>query len=87
MKDYSQVPVLIYSISPGEDKCATVICFSENPPSFSCYRDKGHNNEGIVTYSGCQVITDFMDARSGIFTVKRGGVYRQVQTTSGHNSG
>ena len=65
-----------------EDMCATVIYFSENPPSFSCYRDKGHNNEGIVTYSGCQVITDFMDARSGIFTVKRGGVYRQVQTTS-----
>ena len=83
----SQVRILIYSISPGEEKCATVIYFSENPPSFSCYRDKGHNNEGIVTYSGCQVITDFMDARSGIFTVKRGGVYRQVQTTSSHNNG
>ena len=49
-----------------------------NPPSFSCYRDKGHRTEGIVTYTGCQVITDYMDARSGVFTVKRAGVYRQV---------
>lgn len=51
----------------------------ENPPSFSCYRDKSHTTEGIVTYSGCQVVTDFMDARSGVFTVKRGGIYRQVR--------
>ena len=40
------------------------------PPAFACHREKSSKQAKEITYDDCKVITDGMNPRTGIFTVK-----------------
>ncbi len=48
----------------------------EHPPAFSCYKSSPQWNEGTIKYTNCNVRTDGMNKRTGIFTVRQGGEQR-----------
>ncbi len=43
------------------------------PPAFSCYKSSPQWNEGVVSYTRCNIVTEGMDRNSGVFTVKEAG--------------
>jgi hypothetical protein len=50
--------------------------FEGHPPAFACHRDDPFAQEGIVTFTSCNVLTDGMNPATGIFTVKKEGIYQ-----------
>ena len=54
----------------------TSYMFVEQPPAFACYKTSPHWNPGLVRYTTCNIRTDDMNPATGVFTVKRPGVYR-----------
>jgi hypothetical protein len=54
----------------------TMTLFEGHPPAFACHRDDPFAQEGIVTFTSCNVLTDGMNPATGIFTVKKEGIYQ-----------
>lgn len=50
--------------------------FIGRPIAFACYKSSPHWNEGVVTYTRCNIPTEGMDKSTGNFHVKKAGVYR-----------
>ena len=46
-----------------------------NPPSFACHRSTPNNVAGIITYTGCNLQTNGMDPKTGVFTVEVRAMY------------
>ncbi len=48
------------------------------PPAFSCYRSSPQWNEGVITYTKCNVRADGMNRNSGVFTVTVPGAEKNI---------
>ncbi|TRY74944.1 hypothetical protein TCAL_01261 [Tigriopus californicus] len=62
--------------NPTTPFSTTPITATGRPVAFACYKSSPHWNEGIVTYTRCNIPTEGMDRESGTFKVKKQGVYR-----------
>ncbi len=58
----------------------TALCnfFLGTPPAFSCYRSSPQWNEGVITYTKCNVRADGMNRNSGVFTVTVPGAEKNI---------